>query len=140
MVGVCYVDFFGDLRATACGNEIDFDRVTIYMSGATCPACMDWIQDRIDALLPKQQPVDPDAQGGREQELRDTVTASGYISEPAPELGAAGGGEMDAIGLSEASARRYHVGRERSHVDESLAEHLAHHRHDAGAVQFRSSP
>ena len=48
--GICYVDFCGDLSKTACDEVPDFDHVTIYLSGATCPGCIAAIQARLAAL------------------------------------------------------------------------------------------
>lgn len=53
---ICYVDFSGDLRTTLCGvglgvGEFEADkRFTLYMSSATCSACIEAIQARLGQL------------------------------------------------------------------------------------------
>ena len=53
---VCYVDFSGDLRTAICDAPIALDelergrRVTLFMSSATCPGCIEKIQARLAAL------------------------------------------------------------------------------------------
>ena len=53
---VCYADFHGDLKRTACGLELgdglaDFDGpVTVYMSSTTCPSCRTRIDEKIARL------------------------------------------------------------------------------------------
>lgn len=48
-----YIDFHGDLRTTACGIETspDYDGVSVFLSGATCPSCASAVQERIDDVL-----------------------------------------------------------------------------------------
>lgn len=54
---ICYVDFVGDLRTTACGLELgaglaDFDGpVTVYLSSATCPGCRARIAEKVARQL-----------------------------------------------------------------------------------------
>ena len=51
---ICYVDFSGDTSKTACGRVPDLDRVTIYMSGPSCPECKAAVQELIDRLKPSR--------------------------------------------------------------------------------------
>lgn len=51
---ICYVDFSGDTTRTACGRVPDLDRVTIYMSGPSCPECKAAVQELIDRLKPSR--------------------------------------------------------------------------------------
>ena len=50
MEGICYVDFCSDAKRTACNSEPDYERVTIFLSGASCPGCIAAIQKRIERV------------------------------------------------------------------------------------------
>lgn len=49
-----YVDFAGNLDETVCGRpagpELEAGRITVYLSGATCPGCQRVIAARLDQL------------------------------------------------------------------------------------------
>lgn len=59
---VCYVDFTGDLKTTACDLELgdglaDFPGpVTLYLSSVTCPACKLVIEDKIASQFSGGEP------------------------------------------------------------------------------------
>lgn len=51
---VCYVDFSGNLRETACGEPFDpgigyEGFVTVFLTGITCPACRRKVEAKLDA-------------------------------------------------------------------------------------------
>ena len=52
ITAVCFVNFHGDLRETACGKRTkpDFAGTTVFMSSATCPRCIAKIQSRLGEL------------------------------------------------------------------------------------------
>jgi hypothetical protein len=49
---VHYVDFHSDARHAVCGwvPPEDYAGVTIYMTAASCPTCIQTIQQRVEAL------------------------------------------------------------------------------------------
>ena len=62
---VHYVDLFGPLDEAACGEPIVISSdgidlevaTTLFMSSATCPACQDVIQGRLEALSERNKAV-----------------------------------------------------------------------------------
>jgi hypothetical protein len=51
-----YVDITGNLRTTICDEEVDLlgeelpTNITVFMSGATCLACIDRIQQKLASI------------------------------------------------------------------------------------------
>jgi len=93
-----YVDFFGDLRETACGLPLPLvgDATSIYLSGATCPDCQDAIQVELSRRLPEEEIPDHRAQGHAREHAPEATTARG-LHHSLGELGAAGRGEVNAV-------------------------------------------
>jgi hypothetical protein len=62
---VCYVDFFGELSHTVCGEvcDPDYSGTTIYLNSTTCPACWVKIQERIAQMA--AEPLADQASVGR---------------------------------------------------------------------------
>ena len=51
---ICYIDFTGDLRETACGMPVDlisYNGTTVFMSSTTCEKCRAEIQDLVPIRL-----------------------------------------------------------------------------------------